>query len=72
MACEICGRSSCSASFHSIDEQSAFYDNEDKYKEIFRNRIIRELNRKLDQYDIDGRVGWLMDDVEKVINDVLW
>jgi len=45
MACEICGRNSCTRSFHSLDDQKDFDlvadDVKDKMKEVLKRQIER-------------------------------
>lgn len=45
MACEICGRSSCCASFHSLEEQQAFDDIADKVKDRAKDVIKYRIDR---------------------------
>jgi len=47
MSCEICGRNNCTASFHSLEEQSNFNDLADEIKD----RAIRILNKRVDKLD---------------------
>lgn len=45
MSCELCGRSSCTRSFHSLEEQETFDNIADKVKERMGNYIKSKLNR---------------------------
>lgn len=49
MSCEICGKISCTTSFHSLDEQETF----DRVKEKVKSRILTLLENKS---------IWLVDD----------
>jgi len=74
MSCEICGRNSCSASFHSIEEQQSFDDIADKVKERVKSKIYDAVNRKVDgewfQWNDDERYFVELDEVLKVIDEV--
>ena len=48
MACEICGRNSCTASFHSIEEQQNFDEVADKIK-----ALLTEYNGKEEKTAIE-------------------
>ena len=45
MSCEICGRTSCTASFHSLEEQQNFDDIADKVKDRMREVLKARINR---------------------------
>lgn len=45
MNCEICGRNSCTASFHSIEEQQNFDEVADKIKDRMRDALVYKVNR---------------------------
>ena len=45
MGCEICGRNSCTASFHSLEEQQNFDQVADKIKDRLKLCIIKEIER---------------------------
>lgn len=51
MGCEICGRGSCTRSFHSIEEQSAFDSIADNVKEKCRRIIKDAVNNTRGYYD---------------------
>lgn len=74
MSCEICGRSSCTRSFHGFDEQNAFDEKADDIKDRTRAMIYDSVNRKTDgQYMmVDGEESYYvkLDDVLSVIDDV--
>ena len=67
MGCEICGRSSCTRSFHSLREQSEFDNNADEIKERAKRVILTRLDRIKGVYDEDD-VYWVkIDDVISVV-----
>ena len=45
MSCEICGRSNCTRSFHSLESQSEFDDVADGVKNRMKESITYRLNR---------------------------
>ena len=45
MPCEICGRNSCTRSFHSLEEQRDFDDVADNVKDNMKAAIIRQIIR---------------------------
>ena len=45
MSCEICGRSNCIRSFHSLESQEEFDDVDDGVKDRMKESIIYRLNR---------------------------
>ena len=55
MACEICGRNSCTRSFHSLDEQSGFDDVADNIKERMRATLKRQIERLTDYGNDENR-----------------
>lgn len=64
MACEICGRNSCTRSFHSLEEQEAFDNIADAVKERCR-RIIHAEVRLIDGEH--GKDDAYMVDLNKVL-----
>ena len=68
MACEICGRNSCTASFHSIEEQQNFDEIADKIKYRAKVCITRDIERINGHYHGDNYYIKL-DEVLKVIDD---
>lgn len=48
MACEICGRNSCTRSFHPLEEQSDFDEVADNVKERMRDELKRQIERLKD------------------------
>ena len=47
MACKICGRSSCTSSFHSIEEQEAFAARQEMSSDVDELRcVIQDLNEE--------------------------
>lgn len=49
MSCEICGRNSCTRSFHSLDEQSDFDKNADAVKDRMKEVLKREIGKLKDR-----------------------
>ncbi len=68
MSCEICGRGSCSRSFHSIDDQNDFDGVADKVKDRAKEYISHRLNR-LDFEYIGNDVFIKLDDAVSVVDD---
>jgi hypothetical protein len=56
MSCSICGRGSCTKSFHSIEEQ----EKHDKYADMSEDRLIREC------VDLSDEVSNLSDSIESL------
>ena len=52
MACEICGRNSCTRSFHALDEQKEFDGVADNVKERMKELLKRQVDR-LTVFDCD-------------------
>ena len=50
MGCEICGRSSCTASFHSIEEQQNYDSVADNIKERAKQTISNKIDRLSGHY----------------------
>lgn len=72
MACEICGRNSCTRSFHSLEEQGEFDNKIDVVKEALKNKLLSGLRGLKDYYDEDDIHCVSFSDVEGLIEDVLW
>ena len=68
MACEICGRNSCTASFHSIEEQQNFDEVADRVKDRTKEHIKNKIDRLYGHYHGDNYYIKL-DDVINIIND---
>lgn len=68
MGCEICGRSACTRSFHSLEEQEEFdrVNKTDEIKERLRNIIERQLNRLKGEYIEDDYYVKLSDVIDVV------
>lgn len=68
MACEICGRSNCTRSFHSLEEQESFDTIADAVKYRMREYLIAKINR-LNDWSSDENV-YLVDlsEVIDIIN----
>lgn len=74
MACEICGRSNCCRSFHSLEEQRKFDEIIDPYKDNLEGNFNSEI-RRLDRYykeDIEDEELYVrLSDVESIISSIL-
>ena len=68
MACEICNRTACMKSFHSIEEQEAFDGIADGIKERFGRGTINAVQR-LDCEEIDGKYYVEIEEVISAIED---
>lgn len=68
MNCEICGRTSCTKSFHSLDEQNNFDEVADKVKERAINILNDRISRLKGHFHGDNYYVKL-DDVVKILND---
>lgn len=69
MSCEICGKSSCTKSFHSLEEQDNFDNVADKIKERAKKIITNKVDRLIGYYDEDD-VYWVrLDEVISAIGD---
>lgn len=66
MACEICGRSSCCASFYSIEEQQCFDDIADKVKDRFRYVVSNKIERLNGHYHGDNYYVKLSDVLKEI------
>jgi len=67
MGCEICGRGSCTRSFHALEEQQSFDDTADNVKDRLKSEIEYKLGR-LSCEDI-GDVQYVkLDDVQNIID----
>jgi hypothetical protein len=69
MGCEICGRGSCTRSFHSLEEQMEFdrLNKTDEIKERLRSNIESQVNRLKGDY-IEDDYYVKLSDVIDVIN----
>ncbi len=68
MGCEICGRGSCTRSFHSIEEQNSF---DDVAYEI-KNRAKETIKRRLDRlnYEVIEDIVYIkLDDALDTVDD---
>ena len=65
MACEICGRNSCTRSFHSLEEQSAFDEIVDSAKNRMKDVLKRQIERLKDYGNDDPRI---LVDIREVID----
>ena len=68
MACEICGRNNCTASFHSFEEQHKFDEIADTIKDRAKAVISDRINKLNGHYHGDNYYVKL-DDVLKIIDD---
>ena len=68
MACEICGRNSCTRSFHALDEQIAFDEVADSAKNRMKDVLKRQIERLKDYGNDDSRtlvdIGEVIDVIE--------
>lgn len=68
MACEICGRNSCTRSFHSLEEQSTFDEVADSAKNRMKDVLRRQIERLKDYGNDDSRtlvdIGEVIDVIE--------
>ena len=72
MACEICGRNSCTRSFHSLEEQSEYDEQVDQVKGSIRNKLLSGLKSLTDYYSEEDIHCVSVSDVESLIDDILW
>lgn len=74
MSCKICGRNSCTESFHSIEEQQSFEEITNNVKERVRSKIYDAISRKVNgewfQWNDAERYFVELDEVLRVINEV--
>ena len=75
MGCGICGRGSCIASFHSVEDQQEFDDIADRVKERSKSRIYDAVNNLSDGVwiiDDQGVERYLveLDSILKIIDEV--
>ena len=68
MGCEICGRGSCTRSFHSIEEQESFDSTADTVKDRIKLIISNKVNR-LNGEEIDGIYYVKLTEVLDIIDD---
>jgi len=54
MSCEICGKSNCTKSFHSIEEQTTFDDIADSVKDKMKECLIHRIERLDGHYHGDN------------------
>ena len=69
MGCEICGKSSCTKSFHSVNEQLALDEVRDKIVDRVKSRITYKIVR-LHNEEINGETVVSMDEVLSLIDDL--
>jgi hypothetical protein len=55
MACEICGRNSCTRSFHALDEQNNFDVVANNVKERMKDVLKRQIERLTDYGNDENR-----------------
>lgn len=68
MGCEICGRGSCTKSFHSLEEQNNFDNIADEIKDRVKEYINYRLNR-LSYEEIEGEVYIKLSDAIDTVDD---
>ena len=72
MGCELCGRSSCTRSFHSLEEQDEFdrVNKTDEIKDRLKRIINYKLNRIKGQYiEEDGEYYIKLQDAIDAVDD---
>lgn len=69
MACNICGRSSCTESFHSIDEQVLYNEIMDKAVDKIKPSLIRKIDFIKGHYHGDNYYIKFTDVIE-IINNI--
>lgn len=67
MACEICGRNSCTRSFHSIEEQDNFDEIANQIKDRMKSSLKYRIER-LDDYGDETRILVDLDEVLSIID----
>lgn len=67
MGCEICGRGSCTKSFHSLEEQSNFDDVADNIKDRLKAILKRKIER-LKSYSLNEEDGMVVVNIEEVFS----
>ena len=72
MACEICGKTSCTRSFHSLADQEEYDNQVDNVKEGIKNNLLRGLRKLTDYYAKNDVHCVSVSEVESLIEDVLW
>lgn len=68
MSCELCNKSSCTRSFHSLEEQQDFDSVADGIKERIKRYIEGKVNR-LNYQEIDGEIYVSLSEVTNIIDD---
>lgn len=68
MGCEICGRNTCTRSFHSLEEQGEFDNVADEVKERMRSILIGQIERLQDKGKDEEEVLVSLSEVIDVIN----
>ena len=68
MACEICGRSSCTRSFHDLDDQSRFDEVADNVKDRMKETLKRQIERLDDAAPDENRYMVFLEDVLNIID----
>jgi hypothetical protein len=68
MSCEICGRSSCTRSFHSLESQNEFDNIADAVKDRMRTHLLRAVGWIKDSIEVEGKEYVLLSDVESIID----
>ena len=70
MACEICGRNSCTRSFHSVEEQEAFDNIKDKIVDNIKSKLTREVSNSIKGHYHGSNYYISIDEIIKLINDI--
>lgn len=72
MSCEICGKTSCSKSFHSIDEQSQHEEIIEQAISNLKQKLINKINRSafwMDNEEGEEKEVLNLNDVINIIED---
>jgi len=68
MSCEICGRSTCTRSFHSLEAQREFDDIAEKVKDRMKYILLRKINKLVFIRTEKEEIYVKLDDVEQIID----
>jgi hypothetical protein len=66
MSCEICNRSSCCTSFHSLEEQDKYEEISENMKERMKNIISNKIN-KIELINNEGEYYVKLDEVLEIV-----
>jgi hypothetical protein len=72
MSCEICGRGTCTRSFHSLEEQLAYDNAYDGIKDKIKSNLLCKINRLSTISNYGDNEDYIkLDEVINIINDYL-